>query len=317
MYVQLKHGDLTKRGGDRLSKFVDMASDGSTFLTSKGPAILDLARSPYKSEKLHSGNLLRVMNVSGFSHTFNAKKPGGGSIQLRYPSDFLKTPEFGGKGAGSGTVAEDRALTEFRSELEKAMKAVGLPYVEIKINGRVVRVVDAGQPKGTPKADFFLTNEKGEQVAWISHKDGSSAKDFQQWGGITELSKKYPNHPEIESFVEAVRKDSDGAMDGKKSYARDIKDAKLIRAAVYGVDYGGAPGLQNVDVLLQGQIKLTKSGKYYVFSSRHTMVNGEMPQGGYMARFFTRKGDRDNFGIKNSRFMVAPKELRRASTVEI
>jgi hypothetical protein len=197
------------------------------------------------------------------------------------------------------------------------MKIVGLPYVEIKINGRVVRVVYAGQPKGTPKADFFLTNEKGEQVAWISHKDGSSAKDFQQWGGITELSKKYPNHPEIESFVEAVRNDSGGAMDGKKSYARDIKDQKLIRAAVYGVDYGGAPGLQNVDVLLQGQIKLTKSGKHFVFSSRHTMVNGEMPTGGYVARFFTRKGDRDNFGIKNSRFMVAPKELRRASTVEI
>jgi hypothetical protein len=317
MYVQLKHGDLTKRGGDRLSKFVDMAGEGSTFLTSKGPIVLDLAKSPYKGEKLHKGNLLRIMNVSGFSHTFNAKKPGGGSVQVKYPTDFLKTPEFGGKGAGSGTVAEDRALTEFRSELAKAMEAAGLPYVEIKINGRVVRAVDAGQPKGTPKADFFLTNEKGEQVAWLSHKDGSSAKDFQQWGGITELSKKYPNHPEIESFVEAVRQDSGGAMDGKKSYARDIKDPKLIRAAVYGIDYGGAPGLQNVDILLQGRIKLTKSGKHFVFSSSHTMVNGEIPQNGYGARFFTRKGDRDNFGIKNSRFMVAPKELRRASTVEI
>jgi hypothetical protein len=197
------------------------------------------------------------------------------------------------------------------------MKATGLVYVEIKINGRTVRVADVGQPKGTPKADFFLTDAAGDQVAWISHKDGSSAKDFQQWGGVTELSKKFPNHPEIESFVEAVRKDSDGAMDGKKSYARNIKDPRLIRAAVYGVDYGKKPGLQNVDVLLQGPIKLTKKGSSYVFSSKHTMVNGEMPDGGYVARFFARKGDRDNFGIKNSRFMVAPKELRRASTVEI
>ena len=307
MYNQLKHNDLTRRAG-RLDVFINKIRDKDFFLTRHG-AVKITSPSP--------DDLSAEMPSKGYSVMMKGVSDKGKSITLKYPHDFLKTPEFGGKGAGSGTSAEDAALSNFRREMKIIMEKTGMPYINIKVNGRVVQAVDVQSTPGTPKSDFHLVNADGEEICWISHKDGKDSKGFQQWGGLTEARKKYPNHKEIESFIVAVNKDSPDGLDGSKSYARVLKDKKLKMVAVYGIDYGKKPGRQNVDILLQGTIRLAKTGKTYVLKSAHTMENGTMPTQGYTPQLFVRKGDRSNFGIKNARFMIAPKDLRRRSTVDI
>lgn len=308
MYNPLKHNDLMRRAG-RLDVFLNKIKDGDFFLTTKGAV---------KITKPSAEDLEAEMQSKGYSKMMQGVTDKGKRVSLKYPNEFLKSPEFGGRGAGSGTSAEDAALSNFRRELNMVMQQTGMPYVSIQVAGRVVNAVDVQSTPGTPKSDFHLVDMNGEEVAWISHKDGRTAKDFQQWGGLTELSKLNPNHPEIKSYLDAVRNDAPNGLDGSKSYARVLKDKKLKMQAVYGIDYGKKPGRQNVDILLQGAIKLRKKGKNYVMTSNHTMENGTMPSGGYTPQFFARYiGDRNNFGIKNSRFMVAPKDLRRKSTVDI
>ena len=307
-YKDLKHNDLTKRGGARVDVFVNKVRDGGFFLTKQGAV---------KITSPSADDLAAEMMSAGYKKVMKGKTDKGKNVTINYPYDFFKTPDLGGKGIGSGTAAEDAALTNFRSEMNKVMQSTGLPYVNIQVNGRVVKAVNVVSTPGTPKSDFHLMDAEGNELAWISHKDGRSSKDFQQWGGITELVKAVGQHRELTSFIDAVRNDSPNGLDGSKSYARVLKDRKLKMLAVYGKDYGGKPSRQNVDVLLQGPIKLRKKGQNYVMTSNHTMENGTMPTGGYTPQLFVRKGDRDNFRIKNARFMVAPKDLRRRSTVDI
>lgn len=317
MFKVLSHNDLTKRGGERLTTFVNMINDGKHFITEKGLVVLDKTQT-VNGIKVDTHQLLALMHKSGFSAEFTGVTDKNQKVKVTYPKQFFKSTEFGGKGIGSGTTAEDAALTSFRKVLEEVMATTGEPYVPIKINGRVVNAVGVESTPGTPKSDFHVLDASGKEALWISHKDGSSAKDFQQWGGLTELDKKFPNHREIKKFIDDVLEKSGGELTGEASYARPIKDQALILCAVYGVDYATKrPGRQNVDVLLQGPVKLKKVGNYYEFTSNHTTYNGEIPTGDYSAQFFVRKGDRSNFGIKNGRFMVAPKALRRKSTIDI
>jgi hypothetical protein len=308
IYNPLTHNDLARRGGGRIDVFVNKIKDNEYFSTVKGAVQLIVS----------DIDQLRIdMDSKGYSQKFKGKTDTNKSIVINYPKDFYKTPEFGGRGAGSGTSAEDVALSALRNSLRKVMNDTGMPYVNMIVGKNQHKVIDVQTTPGTPKSDFHLINTDGEECVWISHKDGNSAKDFQQWGGVTELNKAYPNHKEIESFIDAVRTDSNGELDGVKSYRRLIKDKKLINVAVYGVGYGKAAGRQNVDILLQGPIKLTKSSKGYIMKSNHTSYNGDLPTQDYKAAFFARKADRNNFGIKNSRFMIAPVALRRKSTIDI
>lgn len=316
LYRILAHNDLMKNSA-RLVAFVKLINDGKHFITKKGLIILD-KKQTIKGNKVDTHSLLDAMAVKGFSASFTGADEHNKKVELNYPKDFYKSSDLGGLGVGSGTAKEDTALSNFKSLLTNIMHTTGEPYVPIKINGRIVNVVDVQTTPGTPKSDFHLLDFYGKEVLWISHKDGTSAKDFQQYGGLTELRSLYPNHKEIEDFINDVRKESNGELNGEKSFTRPIKDTKLILSGIYGINYHSKiPGRQNVDILLQGDIHLTKSGKYYQFTSNHTLHNGELPKEGYGANLFVRKGDRSNFGIKNARFMVAPKALRRKSTIDI
>ena len=50
----------------------------------------------------------------------------------------------------------------FRTELENAMAKDGGGALPMLVGGREVLVSGVGQPSGTPKADFFLLDDKGE-----------------------------------------------------------------------------------------------------------------------------------------------------------
>lgn len=310
-YIQLKHVDLTKRGGDRLNVFLDKIKDGEEFLTKHGAVILD--KSTLKGQE-------EVFKQKGFSGTFSAKL-GARNIKVKYPNDFYKTPEFGGKGAGSGTAAEDRYLTQFRKEIEKTMERDQSGIIKIKIGTRIVNVSGIASTPGTPKSDFHLIDDKGNEVAWLSHKAGSRPKDFQQYGGLSHRT--FSRNKDVGDFMGDLGDKYPEGLTSGKSAARLVKDKKVTQQSVWGVDYGGRPGRNNVDEFHQGPMHLKKIRKdLYRITSNHYAKNGEVPKDGYTAIYFARyttdRGAKvgDKF-VPKARVGVFPKDKKVGTTEEI
>lgn len=221
-----------------------------------------------------------------------------------------KTKEFGGKGAGFGTTKEDIELTRLQTQIEELKIELASPTVPIRVGNKTYKVAGAATTPGTPKSDFHLVDNDGEEIVWISHKDGRTPKDFQQWGGMTETP--IQNHKEVQSFIKDVFAIFQGKMPRATTVARKIRSDKLKNLSVYGVDYGGPLGQQNVSLLIQGPVNLVKRGQSYRFDSNHVHVNGERIKNGFepvlMAMY---KGDRSNFGVAGARFAIQPLESRK------
>ncbi len=228
-----------------------------------------------------------------------------------------KSGEFGGKGAGGGTAAEDRALKDLRDKLMVILEKEKKPFINVKVGKKTVEVYDVISTPGTPKSDFHFVDASGKEVAWISHKDGTTAKAYQQYGGLTELDKLFPNHPEITKFIEDTKALTKGQFQPSQSFMRPLKDDKVKKAAVYGIDFMKPNGRQHVNMLCQGIMNLQKSGQTYVLKSSHDMFSGTLPTSDYRCMLFVRKGDRNNFGVGYARYMVAPYALRRGTTLDI
>lgn len=313
-YNILQHNDLTKRGGDRLAVFKAKIQKGEKFVTTKGDAVLD------KKQAFP----LDAMDIKGFSATFSGKV-GSTKVKLEYPKDFYKTPEFGGKGAGSGTAAEDRYLTEFRNAIQEELIKAKKNYILIKINGRTIHVADIiSTPQTTrraPKADFSLLDENGKQVGWISHKAGSKPTDFQQYGGLSDEA--FATNPEVKKFMADLVKMYPKGLPSGTSVMRKTKNKDVITKSIYGTDYGKAAGIQNVDEFHQGSMKLKKSGQSYTIESTHKGTNGDIPKGGgydciYFARYTSDRGANiaGKF-IGNARVGVFPLGKAVKTTTEI
>jgi hypothetical protein len=223
-------------------------------------------------------------------------------------SDIGKNKEFGGKGAGAGTAKEDRELESLINQIDKAKAEIGKSTVPLQIGNKVFEVFTAVSTPGTPKSDFHLVDVNGKEVVWVSHKDGKTEKDFQQWGGISARSEpKIAAHPEAQTFISDLKKTYPDGLPRATSLYRKIKDEKLKMLSVYGNEYGGQQSRQNVSVVMQGPVRLKRSGKYYVLDSNHVHYNGEPMVGPYepvLAAIF--KGDRSDAGVKGTRIVIMP-----------
>ena len=281
-FLQLKHYDLAKRGFARVPVFIDKVKDKEYFSTDKGAVMIT---SP--TWKVLDAS----MRVNGYSAMMKGKTDKGKAVTVKYPHEFHKTPEFGGKGKGSGTAAEDRELSGLRKEIERAMVKNGISVLPMIVGKKKCMVVGVESTFGTPKSDFHLVDAKGEAVAWISHKDGSTAKDFQQYGGLAD--KIFKNNKEVTAWMNALKeKFPDGMKSGDTAW-RNVKDRKLALQSVWGIDYGKARGKNNVDEFHQGPMKIKKRGRNYIIQSKHQDNNGALPKGDYKAIFYARyTGDR-------------------------
>src|ERR1700747_3411216 len=196
-------------------------------------------------------------------------------------SDFVKNKDFGGKGEGAGTAKEDAALASLKEQIADAKKKDGTATLKIKIGSKTYDVFDAVTTPGTPKSDFHLIDIDGKEVAWLSHKDGRTEKDFQQWGGMSQRSEpKIFMHKEVQKFIKDISEIYPKGLPNATTISRKIKDLKLKNMSVYGNEYGGSFSRQNVPLMLQGSIELKKSGKSYQITAYHTHLNGEDMKGG-------------------------------------
>jgi hypothetical protein len=189
------------------------------------------------------------------------------------------------------------------------MTIMGGP-ISVKLKSKIIKnVVGVKKTNGTPKSDFHLIDQTGKAVCHISHKKGSTPRDFQQWGGITE--KEIASHSEVKWFEKQVNiLYPGGVMPNGQSAFMKIKDEKLKMMAVYGVKYNsGSLDVNRVDVLIQGDPGLNQLNKdtFQLTSSGNIHYLPEKITGGFepvLAVIY--KGERDQLGLKGARASVYP-----------
>lgn len=240
--------------------------------------------------------------------------------KMKIPGDFLKTGDFGGRGAGSGTNAETLAMNAFNEHLNKILQREGVPQIELKINGRSVMCAAMVKTEGKfqgyePKSDMTIVDVKGNLTAFISHKAGRSAKDYQQYGGLSDkaLPQKYHNNKDVKKFMKDIISLRPNGLTSGDSFYRPLKDKQLTGMMMYGPLYGGQPSIHNVDEFHLGNMTLKGRGEGpYTIQSTHKGVNGDMPTGQFQAvlfvRYQARRGDAKAAGevVVNARVGVFP-----------
>lgn len=320
IFNALKITDLRK-DENRVLTFIRKVKDSEEFAT--------VSKGLVKIDKSEYGNVKLFMTADGkFPANGSSLKVKTSKGQLTIPKDFLKTGEFGGKGQGSGVAAETLAMNYFNENLNKILKKEGIPYIKIRINGRTVKcaqmVKTEGKYKGRePKSDMTLVDETGKSVAYISHKAGRTAKDYQQYGGLS--YPQYESNKDIKSFMTAVLKERPDGLQSGDSFYRPVKDKTLVAEAMYGPEYSSnKPSISNVDEFHLGNMDLIGKGQGpYKIESVHKGTNGEMPTGEFEAVFFirfqARRGDARAGGVTvpNARVGIFPKAKTSSTSKKI
>lgn len=192
-------------------------------------------------------------------------------------ASLKKTGEFGGKDAEAGLFKENLAVEALKTSLDAAIKVNHGP-ITLTVDGTKVPDIISVKITANPsvKSDFELVNTDGKGVVWISHKDGSTTKHFQQWGGIS-LTKepKIFHHLETQSFLANLMKAYPKGLSSGMTLFRRIKDRNLKMMAVYGNDFAsGKLGEQNVSVTLQGEPFIEKTGNSWQINAVHRHYSG-------------------------------------------
>lgn len=219
-------------------------------------------------------------------------------------SRLQKTREFGS--VPISTKVEDTALGALGKMFAK-LKGKNKEVEIIVGDKKVMAAKFVSTPKlcnGDCKADFHVEDASGKQVAWISHKkydekkkdkEGHShAADFIGWGGLSNKLMKnvYDTNPklkdEIRKFASDVKELYSPASESEEYYIttskkgnkevsslpkglwvyRKLKNGIMRAYSIYGIEFGGDRGLENVDLVLQGDPvfdgnKLISKGPYH------------------------------------------------------
>ena len=230
-----------------------------------------------------------------------------GQVRL---SQLFKDAAFVGRTQNT-TAAEDAEVLIITRKLEEIKNQIGSDFVNLQIGKNTYQVVRVESTPGVPKSDFHFRDVNGNMVGFVSHKDGASVTAIQQWGGITQRAEPVlAAHPETQAFVATCQAKFGNQMPRATTVARRIQDNRLKMQAVYGNGFGGPYSTQNVDLLLQGTVNITRSGagKYKLVASSQTHNNGDPIGGSYEPVFMCiYKGDRDNYGIKGARMAISGK----------
>lgn len=312
VFKKLTAGELLKPGREgRAETIITKIQDSDPFLLMNGKTAIfkkntNQIKAIRKAIEDRDNSVLNSMEFKGTD---------GKTYKL---NQIAKSVEFGGKGAGSGTRAEDAALSAFKKDLNSVFEKETVPFIYLKIGKRTEKVASIESTPGTPKSDFHMMDENGNEVFWISHKKGSKANDFQQYGGMTEL--KNENSKDMQAFVDSINKELQeiGATDKfpmKTAFARPVKDKNIQLKTLFGKEFksGGASSRQNIDVLYQGPMKLKKIGNksnfpLYTITSNHTELHNTVPKGDYEPWYYVRPEQaKKQFGIPGARFFIVAK----------
>jgi hypothetical protein len=238
---------LTTLGNDERFKDAKVHSSTSNriYITNMGSAVnrseaLDLIGAkktmPYKKgSQYYIGG---VMEPEGYTVVFKAGRNPFAKENIAY-SDLKKS------------------IIEIAKELDELDIANSVTFMFSNPNTgytETIEDVDLTQEPKDPgksgKADFSIDDK-----IFISHKDGANAKDFGQYGGITNL-KKYDDVNKFIAEVNKILKDL-GLSDYPSGidFQKQITEDDVLLAGVFGKDFANeSSGKNAVDFLIQGDI---------------------------------------------------------------
>lgn len=179
----------------------------------------------------------------------------------------------------SGDEVERRYLNLIQENLEQLKINSSTGTIDITINGlppiigvdKIEKVTNTIHGRLT-KSDFVFKNKRGSTLLHVSHKAGESPTAFGQYGGISEVAGNIQdasliyNDSEVQSYLTRLYQlysdgigerqiennpfSADGSLD--RGLYREINGATLINRSIFGPDYGGQRGSDNVDLVAQG-----------------------------------------------------------------
>jgi len=307
--------DLKKRGGFRFKIVADKIANNKPFTFNQGsPKTLSFIDPEYQTA-FENADDSKIKQLAGSNvNTFKFFEDESGEEYSI--SDLSKDKDFGGQGAGSGTVVEDYNLKLLNDKIQSLIEKNNVESISVIVNGKKFDdIIGAKSQFGTPKADFNLINSEEKPVVFISHKKaggkGASAGDFIRWSGYT----MYADHPEVKAFNEALIKFlQDNNLEGlpqKSRFIAPIQDDELVRKLIYGPNYGGENSKDNVNIILQGEIDLIPKGNNtYELTAQHVQAPPSLPEGEYQPYLTSSyRADREMFGIPKNEAIVMTKAV--------
>jgi hypothetical protein len=231
-------------------------------------------------------------------------------------TQLQKTAEFGGEASGKRVSKENFAMEQLNSKIEEIKKETNSSTLTIMVGRKKYpNIVRARSTPGHPKSDFHLETADKQAVVFISHKDGKRPSDFQQWSGVTEPG--IIDHPETQDFIKAIRRrvvrTKGKTFPTGQAWGRPIEDLNLMMRSMYGADFGGRFGINNVQIIIQGNVSLIPhQDGVYKLTGDIVHLNGQMVSPEYAPTFIVRySSERINAGIKNARIGILPARGRK------
>jgi len=207
------------------------------------------------------------------------------------------------------TVKQDNQINNIAQMIQDIKDKTNLDYVVIKVGDNIYNVKEIKRLTDKSKADFCFIDINDKEVGFVSHKDGNSPKSFQQWSGTSHrFQPEIFDHKETQDFIKTLKDKFISGLPSASTIARRINDERLKKIAVFGNDFGKEFGNDNVEAIMQGELKLGKYQDYYIlFASHYTIKNGNLPEYGYDPVFMAvHKKDRSDHWIKNCRLTINP-----------
>ena len=230
---------------------------------------------------------------------------GSGSVRL---SQLYKDSAFVTRTQNT-TAKEDIQIKSVRDQLEKIKEKIGSDFIKLKVGNNTYQVTEVESTPGTPKSDMNFIGRNGVRLGFCSLKSGATAASIQQWGG-TSISREpiIAADPEVQAFVKTAKEMFPTEIPQGTTVARKISNQKLRMQAIYGSGYGGSFGINNVDVVLQGTVRINSISptEYKITGSAMTHNNGStLPSEYEPVLMAIYKGERNNYGIKNARLVIS------------
>jgi hypothetical protein len=234
------------------------------------------------------------------------------------------------------TEKEDIALAQLDQEIKSRVVGGKGICILVKSHGKVAFTfkdcVGARTFKGTPKADFSIINSRGQEVAYISHKDAGGARAYQQYVSLTGKNRDGVNdHPIVQDFLRQIVARHSEITENRMRYKRTIPFTKngieLINKAVYGVEFGKSFSKEHCHFIGQGKPTMIEADPkdrpkdcgiaYELKFSDDLSVSGDVSHfkgQGYEPIILARFTNGRNFFVdgnkyNNVRLLIAPRVL--------
>lgn len=309
-------------------------------------------------EYVNAGNQVNIISKQ-FTQIGRSKYA---NIRMNGKTGYLRITAIGKPTGRGGANAEQRTLEATINTIQKLEEVAGIGRsnrigIDLLVPGIGMFIGITGIEKVSnrihgreAKSDFIFKNALGKGILYISHKDGSGPDAFGQYGGVSTVAgniqdaAKIYNHSEVQQYLTKLYRLYSDAISGApkiknnpfnvngkltKALFSSVKDPSLVNMSVYGPDYGGAFGPDNVHLIGQGQFifnpLITDDGDIYfrLSFSGHQSLNGQTKEflddaSGYRAVIITtfrtgRPTQTPNGSIPETRTAIYPRRYRQTA----